>query len=184
MICSIPNCKRPHFGRGWCNTHYCRWRKHGDPNYGHMIIGENRKDNPLYPTYKQMLQRCSNPNHKYYEYYGGRGITVCEEWKGPNGFTQFLADMGQRPEGYTLDRMDGDKGYSPDNCRWATRRVQQLNRGVQSNNTSGHKGVSLHKATGRWTAHIYENGKKTHLGYFKTKEAAILARMKAELEIN
>lgn len=75
---------------------------------------------------KETIARCHNPQHPQYIYYGGRGITVCARWR--NSFENFLADMGVRPEGLTLDRRDNDKGYEPGNCRWATRAEQTRNR--------------------------------------------------------
>lgn len=76
--------------------------------------------------YAGIHQRCGNVNEPSYHNYGGRGITVCARWSGSDGLVNFVADMGQRPNGYSIDRIDNDKGYSPDNCRWATM-SQQLN---------------------------------------------------------
>lgn len=72
-----------------------------------------------------MLQRCNNPKNPNYQKYGAVGVTVCERWK---VFTNFLEDMGERPDGMSLDRVDPHLGYSPENCRWATAITQARNR--------------------------------------------------------
>jgi hypothetical protein len=72
-----------------------------------------------------MWTRCERRENSNYRHYGGAGITVCDRWK---NFESFLADMGERPDGYTLDRIDGTKGYTPGNCRWATPKEQMRNR--------------------------------------------------------
>lgn len=72
-----------------------------------------------------MVQRCTNPNHEQFKHYGGRGITVCKRWR---KFGNFLADMGEAPEGLWLDRIDNDKGYEPGNCRWVTPKVSANNK--------------------------------------------------------
>jgi hypothetical protein len=79
-----------------------------------------------YGSWESMIRRCTNPHDAAWKYYGGRGITVCDRWL--HSFENFFADMGPRPEGMTLDRRDNDRGYSPDNCRWATWAVQIANR--------------------------------------------------------
>lgn len=77
-----------------------------------------------YISWDHMMQRCFNKNNDRYHQYGGRGITVCKEWE---SFDVFLADMGQRPNGYSLDRIDVDGNYNKENCRWATPKEQMRN---------------------------------------------------------
>lgn len=85
----------------------------------------NGNKTPTYRSWKAMIQRCTNPNAINYANYGGRGVTVAPEWR---SFQQFLADMGERPEGTSLDRIDVNSGYGPGLCRWATRKEQAQNR--------------------------------------------------------
>lgn len=82
-------------------------------------------ESPEYLSWKGMIQRCTNPKHTSYEYYGARGITICQRWR--DSFEAFLVDMGSRPEGKTLDRIDNDGNYEPGNCRWATASEQNSN---------------------------------------------------------
>lgn len=81
---------------------------------------------PAYQIWAAILRRCTNPNAKDYPRYGGRGITVCERWA--NSFTAFYDDMGDRPDGMQIDRIDNSRGYEPGNCRWVTSRENNRNR--------------------------------------------------------
>jgi hypothetical protein len=76
-----------------------------------------------YNSWRCMKERCHNPKHKWWDLYGGRGITICDRWlERKTGFANFLADMGERPsKGHTLHRVDNDSPYCPDNCTWATK---------------------------------------------------------------
>lgn len=89
--------------------------------------GQNRNKKPTkaYKAWDSLKQRCNNPRNKDYKSYGGRGITVCEEWQ---KFSNFFKDMGECPEDYSLDRIDNDKGYNKKNCQWTTSKQQARNR--------------------------------------------------------
>jgi len=100
-----------------------------------------------YSSWHSMKTRCNNPNSPDYVYYGKRGITVCERW---NTLGSFILDMGTRPEGMTLDRVNNDKGYSPSNCRWSSSVRQNNNQRKRCTNTSGITGVYWHKTRKDW----------------------------------
>jgi hypothetical protein len=175
-----------------------------------------------------MHSRCSNQRRPDFKNYGARGIKVCDAWK---TFERFLSDMGEMPDGMSLDRIDIEDNYDPSNCRWVSLNEQSHNRrdtvwvvlhgksmsaksaanklaipyervrwavaryggdwflyatspnagSIQSNNSTGVRGVSFHKASGRYHARIQRNGKVESLGYFGTVEEAAIVRAAAAI---
>lgn len=124
-------------------------------------------NSPEYLSWRSMKSRCLNKNHTFYKHYGGKGITIFHRWI--DDFKAFYEDMGPRPKGTSLDRINGSKGYNPENCRWASRSLQSHNR--KPTNKLGHTGV--YKKCRRYRARIRVKGRVTHLGTFDTiKEAA------------
>ncbi len=154
--------------------------KRGDSKSCGCLVGKNMthglKHHKFYSTWYGMLQRCNNSIREDYKNYGGRGITVCEEWVDVANFVAWAEKTYPNLEGYTLDRIDNDKGYSPENCRWVDRTTQALNRRKMKNNTSGFVGITYYKSNKKWGATIGIKNKKINLGSFKTKEEAVQAR--------
>lgn len=137
-------------------------------------------DTPEYYSWKCMKDRCFYVKNPAYSDYGGRGIKVCEKWF--NSFTAFYEDMGPRPSSsHTIDRINGDGDYEPNNCRWATKLEQSINQRKRKDNTSGYRGISWNKSGEKWNPYIHRKGKKIHLGYFTSLEEAVKVRKEAEL---
>ncbi len=142
--------------------------------HGHTWAGGFSK---TYSAWDNMKGRCyrrkNDPATRYW-----RKITVCDRWL--NSFDNFLEDMGEKPKGLTLDRIDGTKDYTPKNCRWASRVTQSRNSARYCSNTSGHPGVCPKQ--NRWRAYISVAGRQINLGQYLKKSDAIRARKQGELE--
>lgn len=148
--------------------------------------GEKRRTHGMskslaYSRWTRMKGRCYNPNNKDYPEYGGRGINVCERWL--ESFQNFYEDMGECPEGMSLDRINVEDGYDQGNCRWATPSEQAWNQRVYKTNKSGKAGVTWNKKASRWEARISKDGVEYYLGFFSNVEDAISARENAELSM-
>lgn len=135
----------------------------------------NLHSHRLYNTWAHILYRCYSPSSKDYKNYGARGITVCDEWRETPA--QFINDMFPSfVEGLTIDRIDSNKGYSKDNCRWATKSEQSINRRLPKNNTSGFMGINYVPQSLKFRARISLNKVRVHIGDYDTILEAAIAR--------
>ena len=115
-----------------------------------------------------MKGRVLNPKHKFFHDYGGRGITICEEWK--NDFVSFhdWAMSNGYSDELSIDRIDNDGNYCPENCRWTTQTIQNRNQRIRKDNKTGYKGVSYFKRNNKFKTQITVNKIHYYLGYFST----------------
>lgn len=149
----------------------CKKRQHLiDMNTKHNMCGSRE-----YSSWQHMKNRCKPENSESFPYHAGKGISICDEWL--ESFEKFYEDMGECPENYTLDRIDGSEGYFKDNCRWAPNTLQAFNK-----NPNKISGVHYRKERKSWYAEIHKDGVRYYLGSYKTKEDAIKARLEAGLE--
>ena len=130
---------------------------------------------PLYGIWNNVKSRCSNKNNKDYKDYGGRGITICDEWKGgPKSFIEWSENNGWK-KGLYIDRKNNDGNYCPSNCRFVTSFINSQNtRLLQRNNTSGYRGVSWRGRDKKWAFEIGINGERRYLGSFDSKKLSAI----------
>jgi len=133
------------------------------------------KTTRLYGIWRDIKSRVLNLKSKKYNDYGGRGITICDEWKDDfMSFYTWAMSNGYSDE-LSIDRIDNDGNYCPENCRWTTRVIQTRNQRIRKTNTSGYKGVTFHKRDKKFTAYITVNTKQIALGYFQTAVEGAIA---------
>lgn len=147
---------------------------------------KNKERVRLYSIWKNMIERCYREDYKEYYLYGGRGITICNDWL--NDFDSFYTwainnnykiDFTKNRNDISIDRIDNDKGYSPENCRWVNNIVQARNKRLYSTNKTGVSGIRNYK--NGYRVLISVNSKHKHIGCYKTLEEAIKARKNAEI---
>ncbi len=143
------------------------YNKSGEAYITHGLTGSR-----IMKIWTLMKQRCYNLNNTNYDLYGAKGIRVCDDWlNNVEQFNNWAINSGYS-ESLTLDRVDGTKGYCPENCRWTTQFVQTRNRGKNRNNTSGYKGVYFESRSKKYIASITVNYKKIYIGNFDCPEEA------------
>lgn len=133
----------------------------------------------LHNIWTGMKTRCNNENQTSFERYGKRGIKVCEDWENFSDFYNWAVYNGYA-DNLTIDRIDNDKGYIPENCRWTNYTTQSRNQKIRKNNKTGIKGVS--QIGQKYMAYIHINGRQLKLGRFDTLEKASEARKQAEVK--
>lgn len=141
--------------------------------YTHKMTGS-----PAYNTWSNMLQRTTNENRWDYKHYGARGISVCERWL---KFENFFEDMGEKPQGMSLERLKLGEGYSKENCIWADETTQNYHQRVRKDSKSGVAGVTMTKS-GAWLARLWKDGELVHYSKHESFESAVEARKASEIQ--
>ena len=128
----------------------------------------------LYIIWSTLKGRVLNPKNKAYKNYGGRGITLCDEWLDVQNFYDWAMSNGYSDE-LSIDRIDNDGNYCPENCRWTTQTIQTRNQRIYKNNSSGFKGVCFVKDKNKYKSYITVDKNRVFLGYFPTAEDGAIA---------
>jgi len=167
--CSVEGCEKDAHAKGYCNVHYGRVRRYGNP-HTHQFVKHGLSHTVANSRWKGMRRRCLLECCPDYPEYGGRGIKIFDRWV--NSFTAFYEDMGEPPTPkHSLERIDVDGNYEPSNCYWADPSTQAANQRMRKYNTSGYLGAYL--SDGKWQCKVAWQGVEHYLGVFNTaKEAA------------
>ncbi len=148
-------------------------------NFLEVVTTHGKTKSKEYRSRHDMFSRCLDVKHPGYSDYGGKGITICERWL--ESFENFYEDLGNCPEGMSLDRIDPSGDYCPENCRWATLSMQSYNTKMKYTNTSGRTGVYWSERDSRWKAQIGYQGRVIYLG--QSTSFDVVAKLREDAEI-
>lgn len=182
-LCLEDGCNKFKLTKGRCNKHYLREKKLRLYNKQTHHSKHGLHNTTEFHSWAGAKNRCLNPNNPKYSGYGGRGITVCDRWLDkPNGFLNFLEDMGKKPSAAcTLNRIDNDGNYEPSNCEWANIHTQAANK-RNNNKTVGVYYYPYTRGKNKWSAKLFVANKLVLNGRYPTEAEAIAARKDAELK--
>lgn len=152
----------------------CNSENRSNYNIEYGILSTSR--NHLYNIYFKIKHRCLNPNCKDYKYYGMRGITICKEWMSNYFYFRDWAVKSGYQDGLTIERIDVNGNYEPNNCTWITLSMQQFNKRLYARNKSGYRGVIWDKEAKKWKSVVSINGKDNFVGRYNDLNEAVIRR--------